>query len=240
MLCTQVLNGLSSALGVLSLEPGQGLRDRHRQLRSARDAGAGGREEGGLPRALQAAGRRRRLALPDRRPAVDRPADEGRRLPLRLGRGHEAVRAPDRRHRADAGRPAWRAISSASSTARAICGSALVEASAGQGRHAGRRAAALLLSLRPDDRPLRPRRSCARSALAGAATVLALGAFIVVMVRRENASDSHAAPRTSPWSARLADVVRLPALSRSRRRRWPAAWTRCTSSCSASRRSSRC
>ena len=40
MLCTQVLNGLASALGVLSLDAGQGVRDRHRQLRSARDAGA--------------------------------------------------------------------------------------------------------------------------------------------------------------------------------------------------------
>ncbi len=40
MLCTQVINGLSSALGMLSLEPGQGLRDRHRQLQPARHAGA--------------------------------------------------------------------------------------------------------------------------------------------------------------------------------------------------------
>ena len=46
MLCTQVINGLTSALGVLSLDAGQGLRGRHRQLRPARDAGAGGREEG--------------------------------------------------------------------------------------------------------------------------------------------------------------------------------------------------
>ena len=50
MLCTQVLNALASALGVLSLAARQGLRDRHRQLRSARDAGAGGGEEGRLPR----------------------------------------------------------------------------------------------------------------------------------------------------------------------------------------------
>ena len=57
-------------------------------------------------RALQAARRRRRLAFPHRRPAVDRAADAGRRLPLRLGRGDEAVRASDRHHRADARRPA--------------------------------------------------------------------------------------------------------------------------------------
>ena len=54
--------------------------------------------------------------------AVDRAADEGRRLPLRLGRADAAVRAPDRHHRPDAGRPARRGTSSASSTARAICG----------------------------------------------------------------------------------------------------------------------
>ena len=59
-----------------------------------------------VPRALQAARRRGRLALPHRRSAVDRPAHESRRVPLRVGQGDEAVRAPDRRHRAHAGRPA--------------------------------------------------------------------------------------------------------------------------------------
>ena len=53
----------------------------------------------------------------------DRSADQGRRLPLRLGRGDEAVRAPDAASSCSRRTAASRSTSSASSTARAICGS---------------------------------------------------------------------------------------------------------------------
>ncbi len=59
MLCTQVINGLASALAVLSLEPGHRFRDRHRQLRPARHAGDGDGEEGRVPRALSSIPARR-------------------------------------------------------------------------------------------------------------------------------------------------------------------------------------
>ena len=123
---------------------------------------------------------------------------------------------------------------------------ALVEASAGKVGNAGRRAAALLLSLRPDDRPLRPRDHARAARSPAPATVLALGSFIVVMVRRERAPESAAdaepprprAPR-EPASPAIA-LLCGPALrsSPNARRRWPAVSTRCTSSSSASRCSS--
>ena len=79
---------------------------------------------------------------------------------------------------------------------------ALVEASAGKVGYAGRCAAALLLSLRPDDRPLRPGHH-ARDPSGRRATVLALGAFILVMIRSEapwRPADRHSAvePRRQP------------------------------------------
>ena len=43
MLCTQVLNGLTSALGVLKFTRRPGVRHRHGELRSEGDAGAGAR-----------------------------------------------------------------------------------------------------------------------------------------------------------------------------------------------------
>ena len=67
MLCTQVLNALTSALGVLSLEPGKDFEVVTGQLRSARTPALAAAQEGRLPAALQAAGRRRRLAFSDRR-----------------------------------------------------------------------------------------------------------------------------------------------------------------------------
>ena len=89
-------------------------------------------------------------------PSIDR-ADEGGRLPLRLGRRRRSSSrtrpassslTPDGRLVA---LPLRHRVRPARSAARARRGVGR------QGRHAGRRAAALLLSLRPDDRPLRPR-----------------------------------------------------------------------------------
>ena len=108
MLCTQVLNGLASALGVLSLDAGRrtsrsspsaSIRARRRRWRPAKKADY-------LER-YKRPGAAARLALPDRRASRRSTAlTQGGRLPLRLGRGDEAVRAPDRHHRAHARRPA--------------------------------------------------------------------------------------------------------------------------------------
>ena len=57
-----------------------GFRRRRDQLRRARDPGDGGGQEGGLPRHLQAAGRRAGLALPHRRRGQHPPGDRRRRL----------------------------------------------------------------------------------------------------------------------------------------------------------------
>ena len=101
----------------------QGFRDRHRQLRSARHAGDRRREEGRLHRALQAAGRRGRLALPDRRAAVHRPADA--RPPASATCGTRTRSSSRTRRASSCSRPTGGSpgICSASNTARAICGS---------------------------------------------------------------------------------------------------------------------
>ena len=120
MLCTLVLNALASTLGVLSLDAGKDFEvvivsfdPREKPARRAA-------KKAELPCTLQSSGRRGRLAFPDRRPAVDRAPDESRRLPLRLGRRDEAVRASDRHHRRSRPTAGRRGICSASSTARAI------------------------------------------------------------------------------------------------------------------------
>ena len=60
MLCAQVIGGLASALGVISLAPGTRPRDRRDQLRSARQAGDGTREESRLSSTATAGRRPRR------------------------------------------------------------------------------------------------------------------------------------------------------------------------------------
>ena len=84
--------------------------------------------------------------------------------------------------------------------------------------------------------------------LAGAATVLALGAFIVVMLRTGTrrsrpAAAQPTASRLSPSSSQVEATLTcgpVPRCSRSARRRWPVASTRCISFSSPSRSSSRC
>ena len=187
----------SSALGVLSLDAGQGLRDRHGQLRPARDAGAGARR------------RRRRTCERYKRPgaadgwhfltgdaAVDRAADAGRRLPLRLGRADASSSrtrpassslTPDGRLGALPLRHRVRPARPAAGAGRGV---------GGQGRLAGRRAAALLLPLRPDDRPLRPRRSCARCASPASRTVARAR-----RVHPDHAARASARPHGPTWPA---------------------------------------
>ena len=64
-----VMNGISSALKVRAVHAGPGLRRRAHQLRSARYAGGGQRQEAGASRSIgPRSGHGERLALPDRRP----------------------------------------------------------------------------------------------------------------------------------------------------------------------------
>ena len=127
----------------------------------------------------------RGLALPDRRRAVDQAADEGRRLPLRLGRrtlkqfAHPTgiiVLTPRRAALALPLRHRVRAARSAAGAHRAV------------GRQDRHRRSISCCSTATTTTP-RPAstasRSCASLRIAGVATVLAIGAFIVVMVRRE-------------------------------------------------------
>ena len=102
MLCTVSLNGLASALEVLSFVPGQEFEVADDQLRCPGDAGARRRQEEGLHGALHAAAARTpgwHFLTGERR--VDRGAHPRRRLPLRLGRADQAVRAPRGRRRPD-------------------------------------------------------------------------------------------------------------------------------------------
>ena len=84
----------------------QGVRRRHRELRSARHAGARATEEGGVPRTVQAPRLGIGMALPDRVRPRDCRADACGRVPLRLQREGGAVRPRERCDGGDAGRPA--------------------------------------------------------------------------------------------------------------------------------------
>ena len=123
MLCTQVLNGLASALGVLQFDVGQEFDvvtvsfDPGETPELARAKKATYVERYNRPGAE--AGWHFLTGADD----VDRRADAGGRVPLRLRRERRAVRARERDHGADAGRHAVAATSTASSTARATCGS---------------------------------------------------------------------------------------------------------------------
>ena len=86
MLCTQVINGLASALGVLSLEPGKDFEIVTVSFDPRDTPATATAKKAVYLRALQAAGRRGRVALSHGRRGIDRAADQGRRLPLRLGR----------------------------------------------------------------------------------------------------------------------------------------------------------
>ena len=87
MLCTQVINGLSSALGVLSLNPGQDFEIVTVSFDPKDTPATATAKKARLPRALPAAQAppRRWHFLTGDQPSIDR-LTEGRRLPLRLGR----------------------------------------------------------------------------------------------------------------------------------------------------------
>src|SRR6185312_10657334 len=131
-------------------------RRRRRELRSARHAGDSGGQEGALSRAVHRARRGVGVALRDRASREHRAPDEGGRIQVRLGQGDAAVRASDRSHRAHARRPdgalsVRHRVRTARSSARA--GRSVRRHRRQRRRHA----AALLLPLRSDDRPVRRR-----------------------------------------------------------------------------------
>ena len=74
MLCNLTLNGVVEAVRPLRADAGQGLRDRHGQLRPPRRAGPGQGEEGQLHQVAGQARGRRRLAFPDQQRPGARPA----------------------------------------------------------------------------------------------------------------------------------------------------------------------
>ena len=88
MLCTQVMNGAVASLQGAVARAGQGLRLRDHQLRSARRAGAGAGRRPHYVEAIMAAHGDAAEGwhfLTGKQPAIKR-ADEGGRLPLRVGR----------------------------------------------------------------------------------------------------------------------------------------------------------
>ena len=116
-------------LGVMSENPGEDFEVVSISIDPARNAGDGAREEGALRRAIRQAVDCARLALPDGHGGQHPATDESCRLPLRLGRSdcsntriRPASSSPRRQGRC-------RATCSASTTARAICASRVLDAS---------------------------------------------------------------------------------------------------------------
>ena len=154
MLCTQVLNAMTSTLGVLSLDAGKDFEVVLVSFDPRETAGAGRRQESGTAAAIQTSRRRCGLAFPDRRRAGDQASRRARPDSAMSGtsrRNSSRIRPASSSSRPTAGRPG---ISSASSTVRAMCGSRCSKPRR-EDRLGRRFAAAVLLSLRPDDRPLR-------------------------------------------------------------------------------------
>ena len=155
MLCTQALNGLVKSLKVLALEPGRDYNIVTVSFNPKETPAQAAEKKDHYLQLLEEARGGGGLALPDRGRAGHPAADRHGRLPLRLRRADEAVRPPDRDDRADArGQDVEVRLRDRLRPARPAPG-----AGGGvgpQGRHAGRSPAALLLSLRPGDREVRP------------------------------------------------------------------------------------
>ena len=199
MLCTQVLNALTSTLGVLSLDAGQGLRDRRwsASIRARRRRWRRAKKAEYLA-ALRSARRRGRLALPDRRAS---------RRSSALTRAAGFRYAWDEQTQQFAHPTGIIVLTPDGRLARYLFGIeygprdlrlALVEASDGK---VGIAVDALLLYCYHYD-PMTGRYGLVvmrALRIAGAATVLALGAFIFIMVRRETRTrrrrPRHADPR---------------------------------------------
>ena len=159
-----VLNALASSLDVMSLEPGKDFDVVTISFDPRETPALAAAKKATYLAALQAAGRRGGMALPDRRRSrrsIARP-----RPPASASCGTSGLKQfahPTGHHRADAGRPD-RAVSVRHRVRSARSAPGARRCVGRQGRLGRRSLPALLLSLRPDDRPLRPGRSCARSA----------------------------------------------------------------------------
>jgi protein SCO1/2 len=185
MLCSEELNGLTSALRMVDVKPGKDFNVIVVIDRSERGAGAGGGQKAQLCQALREAGDGGWLAFPDRAAAGDRRADQGGWLRIHedSGAGWEAEpvcpcqRDPDR----DAGGQAGAVLHGRGVFAQGFAagpGGGLVE----QDRHAGRQHFDLLLPLRSgtNTHSLIVARVVQ---LGGLVMLLALGGFMLVMFR---------------------------------------------------------
>ena len=197
MLCTQVLNGLAAASASSPSTPERNSTSSPSASIPRETPKLAAAEEGALRAPLRPPGAGR-LALPDRRAAVDRRPDRGRRLPLPVRPG-DAASSPTRA-RSSCSRPTGK-------LSRYFYGIeypprdlrlALIEASAGPDRHARRPGAALLLPLRPDDRQVRRRRDEHRAARGRRSTVIVLGAFLIGSCRARRERRGQAAGPTAP------------------------------------------
>ena len=156
MLCTQVMNGISSALKAAAVHARQGLRRRARQLRPARHAGGRGREEADAPAST---GRREATARGWHFLTGDE-ADDPARSTSAAGFTYQW----DERTQQFAHVSGVLVVTPDGRLSRYFYGIeyspkelrlALVESGEGHDRLGDRRAAALLLSLRPASRALR-------------------------------------------------------------------------------------
>ncbi len=93
MLCTLVLNGLTSSLETMNLECGSRFRSRRGQLQSGRAALTGQDFQEHDRQAIRPQGYRGWLPLLDRPRRPDQAAGGRRGLPLRVGSGDQPVRA---------------------------------------------------------------------------------------------------------------------------------------------------
>ena len=156
MLCTQVLNGLTTSLMVLDETVGREFDVVVVSFDPRETPVLASGKKKSTPRSLQAAGIGERLAFPDRRRAVDHGADRGRRVPVCVGRQDASVRASQRdcdRH-APGQAVAVLLRDRVRAARRQICADRVVS---GTHRQCDRSVVALLLSLRPGDRFVRVR-----------------------------------------------------------------------------------
>ena len=192
MLCTLVLNGVVSALRALPLRHRREFRVVTVSFDPHGDPRAGRREEG------------RRTSREYRRPGAEAgwhflTGDAASIRPLAGRRSASATpgttTAKQYAHAsgvvvAHARRAASRTTSTGSSIRRAICASRSSRRRTSKIGIVRRPAPAVLLPLRPDHRPVQPRRARTPYALGGVLTVLALGTFLFVMLRRDRTAAS--------------------------------------------------
>ena len=154
MLCTQVLNGLVSALGVLTFDAGREFDVVAVSINPKETPALAAQKKQSYMERYKRPHTVGGLALPDGHGRVHPPPRRGGRLPLRVRRGDPAVRAR-RRHR---GAHAARGRLEIFLRDRVLGARYQVRPDGGVGgahRHGRRQRPAALLPLRPDDREIR-------------------------------------------------------------------------------------